>query len=321
LAATSVRADVIPPPPPYIEDVSLGLQKEVIRRLGPGMNMRLHNSIGGIAVSGDYAGSRRNASFHLLLRDQRGWTSRRTGSSRPVPPSIGAEIDRILQGDIFWREDGFDYGYPCRGIGRVMQVVHRGRSKLSRQPCGPKGLAGRLADLVSTERIPAGPPPPVGGRSEIIRAARGVDYENKLPPPADPDAAQLLLFLTVQSVYALRDGDIERHVEAYADDVTMVWPGGTEKGKDLLRRRASAQIWNGLERRHLQPATAYVRQTGPDGFVLSGTYKYWDGNLEFDMPVTTQWQKRRGIWEIRQQQLGAAVPANAAASAASQPRQ
>jgi hypothetical protein len=154
LAATSLRADVVPLPPPYIEDVSLGLQKEIIRRLGAPMNMRLHDSIGGIAVSGDYAGSRRNGTFQVLLRDQHGWTSWRTGSSRPVPAAVGAEIDRILQGDTFWREDGFVYGYPCRGIGRVMQVVHRGRSKLSRQPCGPKGLAGRLADLVADERVP-----------------------------------------------------------------------------------------------------------------------------------------------------------------------
>jgi ketosteroid isomerase-like protein len=156
----------------------------------------------------------------------------------------------------------------------------------------------------------------------MIRAARGSDYENSLPTPADPDAAQLLLFLTMKSVYALRDGDIERHVEAYADDVTMVWPDGTQKGKDALRRRAGAQIWNGVERRHLQPAMAYLRQTAADSFVLSGTYKFWDGNREFDIPVTIEWQKRRGIWEITHQQVGAALPANAAAgSTASQPSQ
>jgi hypothetical protein len=319
MAGTPVRADVVPPPPPYIDEVSLGLQKEVIRRFGSGMNMQLHRSIGAIAVSGDYAGSRGKDSFHVLLRDQRGWTSWGVRSSRPVPAAVGAEIDRILKGDTFWGEDGFVYGYPCPGIGRVMQVVHRGRSKLSRQPCGLRGLAGRLAEIVAGKRVPAGSPPLVGGGSEMIRATRGSDYENKFPTPADPDAAELVLFLAMQSVYALRDGDTERHLEVYADDVTTAWPDGTEEGKAALRRRATSRIWNGVERRHLQPGEAYLRQTGPDNFVLTGTYKFWDGTKELDFPVTTEWQRRRGLWQITHQKLGSALPLTAAVSGVSQP--
>jgi ketosteroid isomerase-like protein len=239
----------------------------------------------------------------------------RSGKPRRVSPSVGAEIDRLLKGDTFWHEDGFVYGYPCPGIGRVMQVHHRGRDKLSRQPCGPKGLAGRLADLVASERVPAGPAPSVGGRSEMIRATRGSDYENKLPTPADPDAAQLVLFLTMQSAYALRDGYVEEYVGAYADDVTMVWPTGPEKGKEALRRRARSDIWNGVERRHVTLGQAYLHQTGDDSIMVTGTFSVWDSEKALQLPMTTQWRKRRGVWKITSQQVGAVqlIPASGTA--------
>jgi ketosteroid isomerase-like protein len=155
----------------------------------------------------------------------------------------------------------------------------------------------------------------------MIRSARGSDYENKLPAPADPDAAGLVLFLTMQSVYALRDGDVEGHVEAYADDATLVWPTGNERGKEALRRRARSQSWNGVDRRHIQPGEIYVRQEGPDSFLVTGTYSYWDGKTQLNISATTRWKARSGIWQITHQQLGEARPVFPADSIGAQPTQ
>jgi hypothetical protein len=297
----------------------MGLQNEIIRRLGRDMNMRMHHSVGAIAVAGNYGNAGRNEVFNLLLRDQAGWTSWGSGRPRMVAPAVAAELDRLLKGDNFWREDGFVYGQPCPGKGRVMQVLYRGRDKLSRQLCGPQGIAGRLADLAAMERVPAGAAPSEGGRQEMIRATRGSDYDGEHPAPDDPDAAGLVLFLTSQSVYALRDGRVEDHVRDYADDVRMAWPGGTETGKQALRRRARSPAWNGVEPRHLQLGEASLRQTGNNSFIIAGTYKFWDGSRESDIPVTTKWQKRRGIWQITQQQIGSAR-STSAVSDASQPK-
>ncbi|HEX8215713.1 MAG TPA: hypothetical protein VF582_09635, partial [Allosphingosinicella sp.] len=217
---------------------------------------------------------------------------------------LAAEIDRLLAGDNFWREDGFVYGQPCPGTGRVMQVIHRGRDKFSRQPCGPDGLAGRLADLIATKRLPEGPRPASGGRELTSMGGRGSDYERGLPPHQDPDSAELVMHLKGLSTYALRDGKVDAFLEPYARDVKLVWPDGVELGREALRRRASKATWNGVEKRHVTPGEAYLKQTGPDSFTLTGTYAYWDGSKESRFPFTSRWERRRGIWEIAFEEIG-----------------
>ena len=307
-SATPVVATVVPPPPPHEGELSQELQREIIRRLGPNMNHQMHRSLSAIAVAGDYRSPMQAGPFNLLIRDQRGWSSWASGKPRTIRRAVGAEIDRLLAGDNFWQEDGFVYGQPCPGVGRVMQVVHRGRDKFSRQPCGPEGLAGRLADLVATGRLPAGPAPFAGGREHMLRGSRGSDYDRALPPPQDPDSAELVMRLKGLSAYALRDGRIDEFLAPYAADVTVAWPDRTERGKKALRRRAASTTWNGLDKRHVTPGEGYLTQTGPSSFTLTGTYHYWDGTREAKMPFTSRWEKRRGIWEITHEGIGAQQP-------------
>jgi hypothetical protein len=302
--ASSAGADVAPTPPPHAAELSIALQRETTRRHGAEMNERVHRSISAIVVAGNDRSSLGKGPFNVLIRSQSGWSGWAVGKPRALRPEVGAEIDRLLAGDNFWQQEGFVYGQPCPGTGRVMQVVHRGRDKFSRQPCGPQGLAGRLADIAATERLPRGPLPPEGGRELMLRGSRGSDYEGALPPPQDADAAELIMHLKSRSTYALRDGRMDAFLEPYAQNVTVVWPSGVERGKGALRRRASSARWNGIEKRHLTPGEARLRQTGSDSFTLTGTYAYWDGQRESRMPFTSRWKKRRGTWEIVREEIG-----------------
>ncbi|HEY0113366.1 MAG TPA: hypothetical protein VGB59_09485 [Allosphingosinicella sp.] len=308
LMALPGRATVVPPPPPHQEELSMELQREIDRRARPGMNHQMRRVLSSVAVEGNYAGARGKAAFNLLLRDQAGWTSWRTGRPRPVPSAVAAELDRLLAGDAFWREQGFVYGYPCPGKGRVMQVFHRGHDKFTRQVCAPAGLAGRLADLAATELMPAGPLPSVGGREHMLRHVRGSDYEGKLPPPQDPDAAAIILHLTQRSVYELRDGEVEAHLTPYAEDVTIVWPTATELGKEALRRRVSGPTWNGVAKRNVVPGELYLKQTAADSFVITRSNRFWDGRSESQFWITSHWRKRGGRWEVVREEIGPQVP-------------
>ena len=295
-------ADVVMPPPPLHSDISMQLQRQIIGRFGGPMNRRVHTALSSIVVAGNYG--RVDPTFALLMRTQQGWTVWRNGRPRPLPAAAGAELDRLLGGDNFWREDGFVYGQPCPG-GRVMQVLHRGRDKVTRQLCRPDGLVGRVADIAASGRVPRGELPPVGGQEEAARAARGSDYERTRPLPADINAAELVMHLKGRSTYALRDGDIEGYLEPYSKNVVVVWPTGTEKGRDKLGRRARAATWNGVDKRHVTPGEGYLRQVAPDRFELTGSYFFSDGNRQLRFPFETRWQRRGAIWEITHEKVGA----------------
>jgi hypothetical protein len=307
LAPASACADVVMPPPPHHGHISIELQQEVQKRAGPEMTQRMFLSVGAIAVAGDYRSSAPGAAFNLLLRDQAGWSSWRSGRPRAVAPALGAELDRLLSGDALWREDGFVYGQPCPGKGRRMLLLHRGRDKTTRQLCGPQGLLGRVADIAAAERVPPGPLPDAGGRALMAQRARGSEPEGSVPPP-DADAAELVLHLVRQSAAAWTQGNLEAHLEPYAADVTMVWPSGPEEGKDALRRRArAAQPWKGVARRQLAPGSQFLRQISPASLIHTGSYNLHD----LDKPdsftefwVTSLWQKRGLRWEITHEQVG-----------------
>ena len=298
------RADVVMPPKPHHSDIAMQLQRAVIDRFGGAMNRRVHTALSAIVVAGDYRDS--SETFALLMRSQKGWALWRTGKPQPVPAAAGAELDRLLGGDNFWREDGFVYGHPCPGSGRRMQVFHRGRDKTTRQLCGPAGLAGRVADIAASGRVPPGARPHAGGQEEAARTARGSDYERLRSLPADLDSAELIMHLKGRSTYALRDGDIEGYLEPYARNVTVVWPAGADNGRQRLRRRVAAARWNGVDKRHLVPGEGYLRQLAPDRFEMTGTYHVAGGGKELRFPFVSQWQRRRGLWEIVREEIGSA---------------
>lgn len=299
-------ADVVMPPPPHHSDISMELQRAVIDRFGGPMNTRLHTAVSAIVVAGDYRGGGSRDTLTVLLRSQKGWTVH--GKSRPLPTAARAELDRLLGGDNFWREDGFVYGQPCPGKGRRMQVLHRGRDKTTRQLCGPAGLTGRVADIAASGRVPPGARPPAGGQEEMARTARGSDYERIRPLPADLDSAELIMHLKGRSTYALRDGDIVGYLNPYSRDVTVIWPTGVERGLDRLRRRVATANWNGVDKRHLMPGEGYLRQLAPDRFEMTGTYHYWNGDKELRFPFVSQWQRRGGVWKIVREEISAGRP-------------
>lgn len=78
-------ADVVMPPPPHPGDISMQLQQEINGRLGSQMKFRAHHAVSSIVVAGSYGiAATTGTSFNLLIRDQRGWKSWRTGTPRPL---------------------------------------------------------------------------------------------------------------------------------------------------------------------------------------------------------------------------------------------
>lgn len=287
------------PPPPHPGQISLELQQEINRRLAGDVNQRIFLSLAAIAVSGAYAGAPHSPAFNVLIREQTGWRSWRSGRPRPVPAALGAELDRALADPAFWREDGYVYGQPCPGKGRVMFALHRGRDKLSRQPCGPAGLAGRLADLAATGRVPA-------------TASRRLASLVETVSSADRDAEEIVLHLSRQSAAAWNQGNVELHLEPYAEDVTIVRPDGIEKGKQALRRRArSAQVGGGAQDPQLAIQAQTIRRLAPDTLVHQGQYQWHGGKraaVEYrEYRASSTWQKSRGKWEIVREEIGPEV--------------
>ena len=305
LAAPASRADVIAPPGPGPAQISHQLQREVARRLGPAAVGRMNRASSAIVVSGAYGEFPRDVPFNLLLREREGWTSWLTGRPRALAADIGAELDRLLADAAFWREDSFIYGQPCTGGARVMLVLHRGHNKTTRQPCGPAGLTGRLAEIAASHRVPPVmvPPPPTADPRRNRPPADG----HAVP---DPAVSRAIFDLSERAALAWNRGEIETFLAPYAEDVTMVWPAGMEYHKQALRRRAlSAQSWRGPPERQMRVNSSVVRQIGPDSAIqTSQVYYSGGGRPDTQLWVTSIWQNRRGRWEITHEQIGAEIP-------------
>jgi ketosteroid isomerase-like protein len=241
----------------------------------------------------------RIAPANLLIRTQKGWTSWQRGSARPLDPAVGAELDHLLSLPAFWREQAFAEVADCSSGARVAVIRHRARLRIDRQPCVPKGLRGRLAELAASERLPRGSKPFPADAQEWNRWT------------LTNEDSETIFELTNQSAWAWQRGELEIHLAPYAEDVTMVWPTGIEEGKEALRRRArAAQTWSKqYNPRELGVRLQKLHQAGPLSALQTSNFFFVGG----DKPpthywVTSLWYKRRGEWEIVYEQVGAEMP-------------
>lgn len=89
-----------------------------------------------------------------VARTAQGWTGWKSGQSQPLPPSLGAELDRMLADPALWREPAYASGEGCLdGNAYSLVIRHSGRTKVARQICMPRGVTGRLAGTVINENI------------------------------------------------------------------------------------------------------------------------------------------------------------------------
>ncbi|HEY0625620.1 MAG TPA: nuclear transport factor 2 family protein [Allosphingosinicella sp.] len=265
-----------------------------------------------IMVSGVYGEFPLHVPFNVLIRDRMGWQVwTEAGGPNPLPAATGAEIDRILASDAFWREAaGFSAEQPCTGGARVMVIRHRGRERVTRQPCGPSGITGRLGHLAASLRLPSGaqpwPPEPPQESPRELRPGEGREY-----PIDDPEVSRIIWDKSQASAMAWNRGDLEAYLAPYAEDVTLLWPDrGMEYHKSALRARAvRSQSWQGPPARKMEVHTSTVRQIAPY-VVLQTSHIYYSGGGRPDTHswVTTIWQNRRGTWEVTHEQPAPEAP-------------
>jgi ketosteroid isomerase-like protein len=240
----------------------------------------------------------------LLVRERGGWTARGDRQGKLLAAEVSREIDRILADPSFWREPAYDATQPCTGGARLMNVRHRGRARSSRQPCGPAGLTGRLAEIAVSGQLPR--PVPAAVEQPSRRTPISSSNERAFPTQ-DPQVSRAIWEKSQSAASAWARGDLEAFLAPYAEDVAVVWPTGIIHGKEALRARARrAQAWNGRAERQMEVHSSVVRQISPHAALQTYQLRYSGGAQgDTQMWVTAVWQNRRGTWEVTHEQTGA----------------
>lgn len=231
----------------------------------------------------------------LLMKDVTGWYGWHTGRKAKLPRAAAQELDAILTGEQVWTERTTLLS-PCRAGARIFWARHAGRD-LVRRECGSTGLAARLGQIAATGRASGKPLPQTrgaeGSRSGGERALYRHIFER-----SDLMAA------------SWERGDLAGYLEPYAEDVTIVRPGGTIRGREALiawARREREWKMGAAPALRLQ-GTSFAPQVG-DSVVQTREYRLEKNGREMKRIVTARWQNRGGLWRIVREEWAADVSA------------
>lgn len=164
----------------------------------------------------------------VLVKDENGWNELVPGGkTRRLDARISRELDRyMLDGDL-WRENPYVAGQPCPGPTRVFVLRHWNQGeRYGRQPCASEGLAGRVAEIAATLRVPA--------RPAVTTAAREPTDLPPGVPEAEYRAGRQMHALLEHSVWAWERRSLAGFVDPFADNVIVEMPGLTLRGRPAL---------------------------------------------------------------------------------------
>lgn len=230
----------------------------------------------------------------VLVKDEYGWHELLPSGRRTLPKRIGHELDRhLLNGDL-WREDPYVADQRCTGVTRVfvLRQFNQG-DRYGRQPCGERGLAGRVAEIAATLRAPPRP-------ATTTAAPEPIDAPPGLPA-AEYRASRQMYALLEHSVWSWERRSLAGFVDPYADNAIVELPERT------LRGRAAIVEWaRGL--RDWSPSGSFPRLTlhrsewpRPKGDHAFGRWEVrWGEETGRPMRRTysATWQDKDGIWQI-----------------------
>jgi hypothetical protein len=232
----------------------------------------------------------------LLMKDVTGWYGWHTGRKAKLARPVAQELDAILTGEAVWAERTSLLG-ACRGSARILYARHAGRD-LVRRECGSTGLAARLAEIAATGRASGKPLPQA--RADDRKSAFGVDRRlfRHIFDRSDLMAA------------SWERGDLAGYLEPYAEDVVVVRPGRTIRGREALIAAARREReWRpGAAPAIRLHSTSLSPQVG-DTIRLTREYRLQKDGREMKRIVISHWQNRGGLWQILREEVGADTPA------------
>jgi hypothetical protein len=240
----------------------------------------------------------------VLVKDEHGWHELARDGRRALPQRISHELDRLMLDGDLWREEPYVAGQPCRGPTRVflLRQLHHG-DRYGRQPCGAAGLAGGVAEVAATLRIP-----------QRVAATTAPPEATDAPPgvsAAEYKASRQMHALLEHSVWSWERRSLAGFVDPYAENVLVELPGRT------LRGRAEVIAWaKGL--RDWSPGGGFPRMTlhraewpRPQQDYAFGRWEVrWGEGQGRPMRRTysATWRNNGGLWQIVHMKVSADKP-------------
>lgn len=224
-AAAHSRVAPLTPEARVMMERQSALENAVRARFGDPAFNQLRDTYGSIVVAEERQGA--PGVPRVLVKDEHGWNELTRSGRRRLSRQLSTELDRhMVDGDL-WRETPYAAGQPCRRPMRVFILRHWNQGdRYGRQPCGSRGLAGRVAQIAATMRIPSGPvvttAPP-----ETVEAPPGL-------PEAEYKAGRQMHARLEHSVWAWERRSLAGFVDPFADNAIVELPDRTLRGKEQI---------------------------------------------------------------------------------------
>jgi hypothetical protein len=303
LASAPARADVAPLTPEgrimmqkraiFEEAARVRYGRDIIERL---RDWRLN--YGAVLVGEE----RKNSQPKLLIKDEYGWYEVRPGATQRLPLPIGHELNRLLLKEALWMENSYSPARPCRGSARLFVLWHAGRDQFGREPCGSKGLAGRVADVVQKLRVPAG----------LGQSTASAPVEPRAPglPPGQQDLTRQIFHRLSEAAASFERKLLPGFVDPYAEDVIVERPEGVLRGRkavvDWARR---LQDWSspGIGTRMTLHQASFP--PAQDEYLYTTHEMRWEeGGRPLRQTFSSLWRNNLGLWQIIHERVSEVKP-------------
>ena len=286
----SARVAPITPEQKLMMDRQQALENAFRDRFSDGLFNIFRDYHGSIIVAEERVG--RPARPRALAKDEHGWFELHESGRRSLAPQIANELDRLMLSGRLWAEEPYVKDAPCAKP-QLFVLRYAGNQKFGRQ-CTPAGLTGRLAEVASTFRIPAG--------------------TGTTTAPPDPDSIGPVEDITGQvgnrsreMIYAWERRSLAAAVDPYSDNVIVQFADGRVlRGRQaLIDWMRPQQDWSvpGLATqgvtKGLQWYRAQINAPEEDGSIIEMREVRWvENGRPLRRTYSARWRNTGGVWRI-----------------------
>jgi hypothetical protein len=216
------------------------------------------------------------------------------------------EINRLLHRPELWVEDAYNFGSVCKGTPRLFVIMHAGQDKFGRLGCGPKGLAGRVAQTAEALRALPGKPRTTAPRLQ----------ERSSPPGASPayfEATNQITAHLFGMAAAWERKTLAGFVEPYAPDAILEGPSGVYRGRRMVVDWARRlQDWKspyseGGKRLRVERIVSR-NQEAKHVFYTTHEWRWDEAGKPVRQTFSTMWRNHGGLWLITHEKMSEVKP-------------
>lgn len=246
------------------------------------------------------------AAPRLLIKDEYGWYEMKPGRTQRLPPRLGLELDRMLNGEDLWQEDAYDFDARCDAKPRLFVIMHAGRDTFGRLGCGPEGLAERVVRTAEALRVLPGE----------ARTTAPLRSERPHPPGTPPEyfeASNQTSAQLFEMVAAWERKTLAGFVAPYAEDVIVERPDGVLRGRKAVVDWARyLQDWDSpyaeQDRKLRMQQIVSKAQDADDVFYTMHELRWEEAGKPVRQTFSTMWRNHDGLWLIAHEKVSEVKP-------------